>query len=126
MKNKSVRLLITTVWLTIFLSVVSHQHVEAQVDRYPIVTHGKNKVIGGVVLVMFSSAHTLEEAQLILPDGYEAIQQVLDPQRTELFKDNRHSISTKHSNLTSAEDKLTRSFVVQYSTPYHPSQAALL
>ena len=108
------------------------QSLSAQQDLSIVsVEIGQRKldVVRQHLVVRFRSARSSQDAEKVLPPGFSCVQQLLPAAQTRFFTSQVPLPSTRggsNADLYSAEDRLTRTFVVMFNGPASPLHAARL
>lgn len=125
--NKKSRLLFVIPSVLLFAVVTNTSLFSRwpQIQESSLIRSGSSLLVGGFINVRFYQASTLAAAQSVLPDGYTAESCFLDATQT-LKADDKGLVlhSAVNKDLFSAVDRLSRTFIVRYTAPFHPVSAA--
>ncbi len=86
-----------------------------------------SEVVSQHVVVRFRQARSIIDAQHVLPPGFEVVEQLLPPSQTQFFRTQTMALrplQSSSSDLYSAEERLTRTFVVGFTGPASPLHIA--
>ena len=81
------------------------------------------EVVSQHVLVRFRQARTVPDAQSVLPPGFQVVEQLLPPSRTQYFQTQAMALrspQSSSSDLYSAEERLSRTFIIRFAGPASP------
>jgi serine protease len=116
----------------LILLVCGMQLMSAQTDLNVVsidVGGRKTSVVQQRLIVRMWTARDIASAQQSLPPGVRVIDQLLRPDQTTFFSDRarlQRSMPSESQDLYSAEDRLTRTFVLEYTSVASPLHMSAL
>lgn len=117
-------------FLVLLLCGASSAVSQANLETVSITVRGRNvSVVQQHLIVRFQSARDMQTAQQVMPAGFRVVDQLLKPAHTRFFVSDisqRKQAPSGSQELYSAEERLTRTFVIEYAGIASPLHMAWL